>query len=152
MRATFGRRLLLAVMFALVTTGTAAAGGPVFNTVDGAIHGYDPVAYFEQGKPVKGSLQHTYVWHRVTWRFASAAHLDAFKADPEKYAPQYGGYCAWAVSQGATAPSDPTAWTIVDDKLYLNYSVGVQRRWRQDIPRNVAIADRQWPLLLSRLE
>ena len=86
---------------------------------------------------------------RATWRFSSAANLAAFEADPEAYAPQYGGYCAWAVSQGYTASTDPTAWRIVDGKLYLNYSQGVQRRWEQDIPGNIVKADTNWPKVLE---
>jgi hypothetical protein len=81
----------------------------------------------------------------ATWRFASAEHRDRFAVDPERYAPQYGGYCAWAVSQGYTAKIDPAAWKIVDDKLYLNYSKDVQSQWSSDIPGNIAKADANWP-------
>jgi YHS domain-containing protein len=83
-----------------------------------AIKGYDPVAYFKSGKPVEGTGTHEHRWMGATWRFASAANRDAFAADPQRYAPQFGGYCAWAVSQGYTADIDPEAWTIVGDKLY----------------------------------
>lgn len=115
-----------------------------------AVSGYDPVAYFAQGKPVEGSSEHEYEWNGATWRFSSAANMEEFKSDPEAWAPQYGGYCAWAVSQGYTASSDPEAWRIVDGKLYLNYSKSVQRTWEQDIPGNIAKANANWPKVLDK--
>ena len=88
----------------------------------------------------------------ATWRFASAKNRDAFAAMPAKYAPQYGGYCAWAVSLGYTASTDPEAWKVVDGKLYLNYSKGVQRQWVDDGPRTLIKAgDKNWPDLKSNL-
>ncbi|NIP18325.1 MAG: YHS domain-containing protein [Xanthomonadales bacterium] len=101
------------------------------------------------GKPVEGSSDHEYEWNGATWRFASADNLDAFKADPEKYAPQYGGYCAWAVAQGYTASTDPEAWEIVDGKLYLNYNDSVQAAWKKDIPGFIQKADTNWPGLVD---
>ncbi|MDH5559127.1 MAG: YHS domain-containing protein [Alphaproteobacteria bacterium] len=115
-----------------------------------AVSGHDPVAYFTQGKPVEGNSDHEYEWNGATWRFSSAENLNAFKSDPQAFAPQYGGYCAWAVSQGYTAPSDPQAWRIVDDKLYLNYSKKVQQNWVRDIPGNIAEADKNWPKVLDK--
>ena len=114
-----------------------------------AAGGYDPVAYFTQGKPVKGSSSYSTKWNGVNWRFASAENLAAFKADPKRYAPQYGGYCAWAVSQGYTAKGDPRQWTVVDGKLYLNYDAGVKQTWKQDIPGNIAKANANWPQVLN---
>lgn len=114
-----------------------------------AIRGTDPVAYFTQGGPVPGKAAFTYQWNNATWRFASAENRDLFAADPLKYAPQYGGFCAWAVSRGYTAPIDPNAWKIVDGKLYLNYSTGVQSQWEQDIPGNISRANANWPGVLS---
>ncbi len=114
-----------------------------------AVSGYDPVAYFKAGKPVEGTAKFETKWNGATWRFASAANLAAFKANPRSFAPQYGGYCAWAVSQGYTASTDPTAWRVVDNKLYLNYSHGVQRQWAEDIPGNIAKADKYWPKVLE---
>ncbi len=115
-----------------------------------AVRGTDVVAYFTQGKPVAGQQEFSHDWQSVTWLFASAEHRDQFAADPEAYAPAYGGYCAWAVSQGYTAPIDPNAWTIVDDRLYLNFNRSVQRRWERDIPGHIAKADANWPGVLSR--
>jgi YHS domain-containing protein len=118
------------------------------NTEDGvAIQGIDPVAYFEQGAPIVGNPDYAYEWQDVTWWFASAEHRDQFANAPEQYAPQYGGYCAWAVSQGYLAPIDPNAWRIVEGKLYLNYNTAVQARWERDIPGHIAQADQNWPQL-----
>ncbi|EKU98972.1 hypothetical protein Lepto7375DRAFT_8309 [Leptolyngbya sp. PCC 7375] len=114
-----------------------------------AIRGTDPVAYFTQGGPVAGSSEFTYTWNNATWQFVSAENRDLFAANPAQYAPQYGGYCAWAVSQGYTASIDPNAWKIVDGKLYLNYSRGVQRRWEQDIPGHISRANANWPGVLE---
>ena len=116
---------------------------------DIAIKGADPVAYFEQGAFVQGDNQFSYDWQGATWHFSSAENRDLFISQPEQYAPQYGGFCAWAVSQGATAPIDPTAWKIVDGKLYLNYNDKVQSRWQKDIPGNIAKADQNWPGVLN---
>lgn len=130
---------------ALIAARPVLAIDPVFTKRGLAIRGYDPVAYFTDGKPVKGKAEFTSEHEGAVWRFASAANRDAFAADPLRYAPQYGGYCAWAVSEGYTASIDPDAWKIVDDKLYLNYSKSVQRRWERDIPGRIAKADANWP-------
>jgi YHS domain-containing protein len=130
---------------AVESTASSQAANLVFYTDNGiAIRGTDPVAYFREGRPVQGSSEFTYEWGNTTWQFASAENRDLFASNPEQYAPEYGGYCAWAVSQGYTAPIDPNAWKIVDDRLYLNATVGVQRRWEQDIPGNIAKADQNW--------
>jgi hypothetical protein len=110
-----------------------------------AIEGTDPVAYFTEGKAVKGSSAFTRRWKGAAWRFKNAANRDAFAAAPEKCAPQFGGYCAWVVSQGYTAGIDPEAWKVVRGKLYLNYSKGVQAQWVEDIPGNIAKAESNWP-------
>jgi hypothetical protein len=123
---------------------------PVNQTRAGlAIEGYDPVAYFTDGKPVAGRPGLEHAWQGATWRFASAEHRDLFAADPGKYAPQYGGYCAYAVAKGKTATIDPEAWSIVDGKLYLNYSLKIRATWEEDIPGYIAKADRNWPALLE---
>jgi len=112
-----------------------------------AIDGYDPVAYFTDNKPVRGSTAFSYKWMDATYLFSSADHRDHFAAEPQKYVPQYGGYCAYAVSQGHTASIDPEAWRIVDGKLYLNYSKGVQKKWAADTADYIQQADRNWPTL-----
>jgi YHS domain-containing protein len=114
-----------------------------------AVGGYDPVAYFETGKPVRGLSVHTTDWKGAAFRFATPEALAKFRADPARYAPQYGGYCAWAVSQGYRAKGDPRYWRIVGGKLYLNYNAEVQQRWEADIPGFVAKADRNWPGVLD---
>lgn len=114
-----------------------------------AIRGYDPVAYFTDGQPVKGRKEFTLGWQGADWRFASAENRDLFAADPEKYAPQYGGYCAWAVSRNYTAPTDPDAFTLVSGKLYLNYNAKVMEQWLEDRDANIEQADENWPAVLN---
>ena len=115
-----------------------------------AIKGYDPVAYFEDGKPEKGNPAYQFQWKGATWRFASAAHRDAFAKEPDRYAPQYGGFCAYGVSEGHTAPIDPEAWTIIEGKLYLNYDKQVRENWKKDTKGRIQKADRNWPKLAGR--
>lgn len=114
-----------------------------------AIRGADPVAYFTEDKAVKGSADYEYEWNGATWRFSSAENRDLFASNPEAYAPQYGGYCAKAVSEGNLASIDPEAWGIVDGKLYLNYSPGVQQQWLQDVSGNIAKGDQNWDDVLN---
>ncbi len=102
-----------------------------------------------QGKAVAGKSEFTHVWQGATWQFANAQNRNLFIANPEQYAPQHGGFCSWAVSQGYTAPIDPQAWKIVDGKLYLNYSKRVQRLWEKDIPGNITKANANWPGVLK---
>ena len=115
-----------------------------------AIRGADPVAYFTENRYVPGSADFTYEWADATWQFASAENRDMFALTPEQYAPQYGGFCAWAVAEGYTAPVDPNAWEIVDGKLYLNYDARIQRRWQRDIPGNIARANENWPEVINQ--
>jgi len=98
---------------------------------------------------VLGKAEFEYQWNGATWRFSSGANLAAFKANPEAYAPQYGGYCAKALSEGNLASIDPRAWKIVDGKLYPNYSADVQAQWLEDIPGNIQKADALWPSVLT---
>lgn len=147
------RRILILGASAAVAVGNAraqvAASGHWFAENGVAIRGTDPVAYFREGRPVAGRADITHAWHGVTWRFATEANRDAFAADPARYAPAYGGFCAWAVAEGYTAPIDPRAWTIVGGRLYLNYSRSIQRRWERDIAGNIARADANWPRLAT---
>jgi YHS domain-containing protein len=145
--------LLVVLLIAVGAALPAAAGGVVNSSTLGgvAIEGTDPVAYFDEGEPVAGSSDFEHDWMGATWRFASAENRDRFAAEPQTYAPQYGGYCAWAVSQGYTAKIDPAAWTIVDGKLYLNYSKDVQTQWAGDVPGNIAKADANWPKIKADL-
>lgn len=114
-----------------------------------AIDGHDTVAFFTAGTHMKGDAAHAIQWKGAEWRFASAENLAAFEANPNAYAPQYGGWCAFAVAHGATAKTDADAWTIHDGKLYLNFNKSVRSKWRQDIPGFVARADSNWPTVLE---
>ena len=148
------RRTLIALAAlapALLMSAPAFAGKAEIFTglVEGVgAGGYDAVSYFT-GTPVEGSKEFSTNWKGAEWRFASAANRDAFTASPEKYAPQYGGYCAFALSKGALAKGEPTAWTVNEGKLYLNYSEAVRENWRTDIPGNVVKADGNWPKVLE---
>ncbi|MEM0985963.1 MAG: YHS domain-containing (seleno)protein [Pseudomonadota bacterium] len=138
---------------AMVTTPQAAFADkdPVytgrFSNV--AVQGHDPVAYFTDGAPVKGSKDFSTEYEGAEFRFASQDNLDTFLADPAAYAPQYGGYCAWAVSQGYTAKGDADHWRIVDGKLYLNFNRQIQERWEGDIPGFIQAGDTNWPTVLQ---
>ena len=117
---------------------------------EAAVGGYDAVAYFKIGAPVEGKKAFEHKYKNATWRFSTADNLAAFKADPDRYAPQYGGYCAWAVSQGYTAKGDPKAWRIVNGRLYLNYNADIQKKWEQDIPGFIGKGDANWPKVLEK--
>ena len=144
-------KLAAATGLALAMPHTAFAGKDKVYTglIDGVgAGGYDVVAYFS-GTAMAGKEEFTAEWEGAKWRFADAANKAKFEAEPAKFAPQYGGYCAFAVSKGATAKGDPEAWTVVNGKLYLNFSAGVRETWRQDIPGNVAAANANWPKVLE---
>lgn len=148
------RRSLLAAALAAplmaLLPGHGFAASPKVYTADGAaLGGTDVVAYFTDGAAVAGDAGITHDWNGATWRFATEANRAAFAADPEAYAPQYGGYCAYAVSEGYTAPTNPEAWRVEDGKLYLNYSKGVQGIWEQDIPGRISSANANWPKVLD---
>lgn len=118
----------------------------VFHGADAAaVHGYDVVAYFVDGRPVEGDARFAFVWREANWRFASAEHRDAFAKEPERYAPQYGGYCAFGMSRGYKAPTEPDAWTVIDGKLYLNYNREVQKKWAENRSDFITKADANWP-------
>lgn len=143
-------RIVLVLLLLLSALNVQAQGKPeVFSAGGAAIRGYDPVAYFTDAKPVKGSEQFTYPWRGATWRFASAENRDRFAAAPQKYAPQYGGYCAYGVAGGYAVSIDPAAWSVVDGKLFLNYSTGVRADWVKDTPGYIRKADSNWPKVLK---
>ncbi|WP_456446525.1 YHS domain-containing (seleno)protein [Thiolapillus sp.] len=118
---------------------------PLFS--DTAVGRYDPVAYFTEGHPVKGSKRFPLEYKGATWYFASEEHRQMFQANPGKYAPQYGGYCAWAVAHDTTARGDPLQWTLHEGKLYLNYDAAIRKDWEQDKAHWIREADRFWPTL-----
>lgn len=112
-----------------------------------ALKGYDPVAYFAEHRAVEGSKQFTLHYADATWRFSSSVNRDLFAQDPEKYMPQYGGYCAWGISQAKFFDGDPEVWKVVDGKLYVNYNKEIEKTWEQDIPGFIERADHNWPTL-----
>jgi len=145
---------LLLAFGALFAGPAALAADPVFvdTLPDGtraAIRGYDPVAYFTLGAPVLGSAQHTLEWNGATWRFANAMNRDRFKMNPERYAPQYGGYCAFGTSRGYKVSTQPDQWAVVDGKLYLNYNAGVMQTWDKDRAFYIEKADTNWRTLVE---
>ena len=139
------------ILIMVAGVGTTAAG-TVFNTSDGgvAIEGADPVAYFIDRKYVQGSPKFAYDWEGATWHFASKENRKAFAENPETYAPQYGGWCAYAAARGALARIDPEAWTVHRGRLYLNLNKRVRARWKKDIPGEIARADANWPRIKPR--
>ncbi|MEX0956774.1 MAG: YHS domain-containing (seleno)protein [Rhizobiaceae bacterium] len=136
----------------LGAAGPAVAKQPAVYTgvIDGVgAAGYDVVAYQSQHAALPGDEAIAAEHEGITYRFANEANREMFEADPVRYLPQYGGYCAWAVSQGYTAHGDPEAWSVVDDRLYLNYSKGVRSRWVRDAPGNIAKGEAHWPGVLE---
>ena len=126
-----------------------AATAPIFAEGGIAINGTDPVAYFTENHPVAGDPQFSTDYMGATWYFASAENLDQFRNAPEEFAPQFGGYCAYAASKGYIAPTVPEAWTIYEGKLYLNANLRARELWLEDIPGNIALAQDNWPNILK---
>ena len=142
----------LGLGLATVAVPTAAlAAAPVYTGTFSsiAVSGYDTVAYFTQGRPVQGSTSFRTNYKGAEWRFSSAANLAKFRANPAAYAPQFGGYCAWAVSQGYTASGDPTVWKIVGGKLYLNYNQEIGQKWSKNIAGFIKSGNANWPKVLA---
>ncbi len=137
--------LKLTMCFVFYAFITGAQKPEVFSTEQGAIHGYDPVAFFKENKAVKGKKELVYSWNGASWYFSDAENQQAFKLNPERYAPQYGGYCAYGTARGYKAPTQIDTWTIVNDKLYLNYNKDVQKIWNQDQKGMIIKADQNWP-------
>jgi YHS domain-containing protein len=143
----------LAAAALLVASATAHAGSPINKTTFGdlAVDGYDVVAYQTDHKAVPGQREFQTAWQGATWRFASTEHLKTFTADPQRYAPQYGGYCAYAVAaKNDKVDIDPQAFTVVDGKLYLNYSKKIQTMWEADRAHYIETGDRNWPTLRDK--
>lgn len=135
--------------------GLRDSGGiePVNKNSNGlALRGYDAVAYYREGAAVEGGAEFEHQWDGARWLFKSAENRDAFAREPRAYAPQYGGYCSYAVAHGYTADADPRAWKVVDGKLYLNYNEDVRRLWEQDIPGFLRKSEQNWPRFLIKPE
>ena len=148
MKFFFKMQLLLLTLF---TSSVAFAADPISTAWHNnlAVKGYDTVAYFTDGKPAKGKKSFQTEWRGAQWRFVSQAHLDLFKQDPEKYAPQYGGYCAFAVANNQLAGIDPTQFSVVEGKLYLNYNAKIQKQWLANRDPFIDQANQNWPTVLK---
>lgn len=151
---------LILTAFALLTISHTALAAPPINTLEReglfgyehngiAIRGYDTVAYFTLGKPVEGADKFSTDWSDATWKFSSQEHLDLFVADPEKYAPQYGGYCAYGVAQMNLVKIEPDQWTIIDEKLYLNFNAKLNKAWKKDTVGYIDTANALFEKLLK---
>lgn len=140
--------LVFAVVLGAVIGASAHAGSPEIN-VDNpqkvAVHGFDIMSYWRDGEPKEGHTDISFDYRGAKWLFSSTDNRDAFAANPDKFAPKYGGYCAYAASRGYVANIDVNAWRIYKDRLYLNYSIGVGKRWAKEIDANIAKADENWP-------
>ena len=144
------RKFLLLVVLIGVAAAFAACSKPEtalgLNT-DGdglALRGFDAVAYFAVDNAVKGNAKYEYVWNGAKWLFSSEENMKMFQANPEAYAPQFGGYCSYAVSEGYTADGDPEAWKVVDGKLYLNYNKNVRQKWEQNQSERIEKGSANW--------
>ncbi len=130
--------------FAVMTSPTELHGTWSKTDQDVAISGYDTVAYFTEGQPVKGDAAISFAWRDAHWRFATESHRDMFAADPGRYVPQFGGFCAAAMTYGAVAKANPEHWAIVDGKLYLNYDDYAYQVFHENLAENIAKADVEW--------
>lgn len=147
-RRSFTKLAVAAPAF-LAARPALAAEPQIYQEGGIAIDGSDAVGYFTQNGPVRGNAGFSVDYKGATWRFADQASADAFEANPAAYEPQFGGYCAWAVGQGYIASTVPEAWTIHNDKLYLNFSRGVRRRFERNLEENIAKAEANWPAVLG---
>jgi hypothetical protein len=136
---------LAAMAFSAPAGSEAIAADSLETKLNGvAIQGYDPVAYFTEGRAIRGKSDYSFTWNDARWLFATAAHRDLFAADPERYAPKFRGYCAYGVSMGKQVAADPEEWTIVDGKLYLNYNRKTRDIWREDQTALIKKAEKNW--------
>jgi len=144
------KNVVLSLFVALTSLITSAQKSEVFTKSGTAISGYDPVAYFKEGHATKGTVQFVYNWNGADWYFSNQQNLDSFKTSPQKFAPQYGGYCAYGMYEGHKAPTDPDAWTIVNGKLYFNYNLKVRELWRDKKEEKIETADKNWPAIKDK--
>lgn len=144
-------RLLVGAILLSAALTTASLAQEIFTKGNSslALEGFDAVSYFVSGKPISGQANLSTQYKGVTWRFSSADNLAAFKANPKKYAPQYGGHCAWGTARGYAVRGDPKVWRIVSGKLYLNYNRSVQNKWNRDINGYISKGNRNWPAVLK---
>ena len=144
------KKIIVSTLVLIMVVAAWSQQSPVFVTDDGALRGYDVVAFFQEQKPVLGSKTITHAWNGAVWHFVSEENKNTFAADPEKYAPQYGGYCAYGMSNGYKAPTQIDTWTIVDGKLYFNYNKQVQKDWNSKQAELIQKANQNWPTVKDR--
>ena len=151
MRSIILASALAVAQLGVLTSPAYADKAPIYTGIlnNTALSGYDATSFFEEGGAVKGVKAHSTVYEGAEFRFANAENLAKFEADPQAFAPQYGGYCAWAVSQGYTAKGDPKYARVVDGKLYLNYNKSIQEQWEADRANFIIKADENWPTVLK---
>ena len=136
---------IILIILILISFSSSAQKAEIFQKDGFAIRGYDAVAFFTESKAVKGDSLNMLEWRNAKWLFSSRQNLDAFRLDPEKYAPQYGGYCAYGTAEGHKAPTDAGTWTIINDKLYFNYNGKVKELWSKKTKEYIEKADENWP-------
>lgn len=151
LRTLIAATVILAGPIAISAPAAFADKDPIYTAKRSnlALQGYDTVAYFTAGEPTKGAAEFSTTHNGAEFRFVSEENLNLFLGDPDKYAPQYGGYCAWAIAQGKTAKGDARRWAIVDDKLYLNYNKSIQKKWDKDREGFITNANTNWPTVLQ---
>ena len=147
-RATLGLITLAPAAYALTSRAAFAAEPEVFQNPI-AINAIDPIGYFTDAEPVAGLAEHEVMWNGAAWHFANADNAAKFEADPETWAPLFGGYCAFAASRGYLAPTIPEAWTVYEDKLYMNANLRARELWLEDVPGNIAKGLENWPGILG---
>ncbi|WP_050603023.1 YHS domain-containing (seleno)protein [Ruegeria sp. 6PALISEP08] len=144
------RRTILGVLSAVFLTSAAfAQDKPVYFVTEGvALAGYDPVTYFEGSTPVMGAAENAVMWKGAKWHFSSAENRERFESNPRAFAPQFGGYCSYAMAKGVLKSTDPNAWQLVDGRLYLTHSPQIEAMWRQDRAEYIEMAEKNWPIVL----
>ncbi|MEH6309199.1 YHS domain-containing (seleno)protein [Olivibacter sp. CPCC 100613] len=147
------RNLIIAttlLFLAACSTNTNSTKSEIFAPEGKAIKGYDPVSFFKEKKAVKGTGEFAYQWKDALWLFSSRKNMEDFKANPEHYTPQYGGYCAYGMSNGYKAPTETDTWEVVNDKLYFNYNAKVKEEWLENQQELIQKADMNWPDLKNK--
>ena len=141
---------IITLLTSLIFTRINAQEAEIYSSGGQALKGFDPVAYFKTAKPVKGKKEFSYQWKNATWLFSTKENLKDFIQDPEKYSPQYGGYCAYGASQGHKAPVDPKTWAVINNKLYFNYNPEVQKLWNKDKENLIIVANKKWEKIKNK--
>jgi YHS domain-containing protein len=144
------KHFIAVAFFVFCYAGVQAQTTEYFSPGGVAINGYDPVAYFIESLPVKGTKEWSYKWNGTQWYFKNAANRETFKANPVKYAPQFGGYCAYGVSENHKSPTEPDAFTVAHGRLYFNYNKNVQQLWLNDTVNYIPKADANWSNLKNK--